>query len=172
MIRTARLTLRKPRPDDLADLHRVFSNPQAMRYWSRPEHDSIEETERWLSDMMTTDPAAGDDYLIEYQGRVVGKAGAWRLPEIGYILHPDLWRQGLVAEALTALIPHLFARHDLPFLTAEIDPRNTASQAMLARFGFYETHRAERTLLWRDEWCDSIYFRLDRPAPADSPVPK
>jgi RimJ/RimL family protein N-acetyltransferase len=63
---------------------------------------------------------------------------------------------------LTALIPHLFGAHDAAQITAEVDPRNAPSIALLTRFGFHETHRAERTLLWRDEWCDSVYFALDR----------
>ncbi len=161
-LRTPRLVLRRARAADLADLHRVMRQPQAMRYWSTPEHDSIEETRFWLQSMLDADPAASDDYVIERDGRVIGKAGAWRLPEIGYILDPGHWRQGLMAEALAALIPHLFAAHAIPALTAEVDPRNTASLALLGRFGFRETHRAERTMKWRDEWCDSLYLALPR----------
>ena len=50
----------------------------------------------------------------------------------------------------------------LPALTAEVDPRNAGSLRLLARLGFRETHRAERTLLWRDEWCDSVYLARPR----------
>lgn len=161
-LHTARLTLRRARPGDLDDLHAVFSDPAAMRYWSRPEHETLDETRLWLDDMVNS-PDDSDDFLIDHAGRVVGKAGAWRLPEIGFILHPDHWRQGLMSEALTAVIPWLFARHDLPELTAEADPRNAGSLALLGRMGFAETHRAERTLLWKDEWCDSVYLSLPRP---------
>jgi RimJ/RimL family protein N-acetyltransferase len=100
--------------------------------------------------------------MVEYEGRVIGKAGAWQSLELGYILHPDHWGKGLAREALTALIPHLFGAHDAAQITAETDPRNAPSIALLTRFGFHETHRAERTLLWRDEWCDSVWFALDR----------
>ncbi len=58
------------------------------------------------------------------------------------------------------MIAHLFTRHGMPALTAEADPRNDASLGLLARLGFQETHRAERTLLWGDEWCDSVYLSL------------
>jgi RimJ/RimL family protein N-acetyltransferase len=50
-------------------------------------------------------------------------------------------------------------------IRAEIDPRNAASAALLARFGFVETHRAARTIEVGGEWCDSAYWRLDRPGP-------
>ena len=51
-IRTPRLILRRARATDLADLHQVMRQPQAMRYWSTPEHDSIEETRLWLQSML------------------------------------------------------------------------------------------------------------------------
>lgn len=161
VLRTDRLILRRAELRDLHDMHAVFSHPAAMRYWSRPEHDRIEQTQRWLDDMVAL-PDGSDEFVIERAGTVIGKVGAWRLPEIGYILHPDHWRQGLMQEALAAVIPHLFARHPVPDLTAEADPRNLPSLALLARFGFAETHRAERTMQWRDEWCDSVYLSLPR----------
>jgi ribosomal-protein-alanine N-acetyltransferase len=161
-IRTARLLLRPARRTDLADLHAVLSDPRAMRYWSTPEHETLAQTAAWLRSMMRAPVGRSRDYVIERDGRVIGKAGAWRLPEVGFILHPDHWRQGILTEAMQAIIPSLFARYDLPRLTAEADPRNAASLALLERLGFVETHRASRTMQWRDEWCDSVYLALER----------
>jgi RimJ/RimL family protein N-acetyltransferase len=94
----------------------------------------------------------------------VGITGSWRPPEVGFILHPDHWGRGYAFEAMSALIPILFARHAVPALTAEADPRNAASLALLERLGFRETGRAVRTMQWRDEWCDSVYLALPRPS--------
>ncbi|MCA3436584.1 MAG: GNAT family N-acetyltransferase [Rhodobacter sp.] len=156
---TQRLVLRRACAQDLDGLHAVLSHPAAMRYWSTPEHASREQTRDFLRTMITEHC---DDFIVEHAGQVIGKAGAWQRLELGYILHPDHWGKGLAGEALTALIPHLFAAHDAAQITAEVDPRNAPSIALLTRFGFHETHRAERTLLWRDEWCDTVYFALDR----------
>jgi len=162
---TERLLLRPTRRDDLTALHAVMSRPQAMRYWSTPEHETLAETEAYLEATLTAAAQRlSDEFLIEFDGRVIGKAGAWRLPEIGFILHPDFWRKGLADEALRAVIPHLFARHDMDALTAGIDPRNTASWRLLHRLGFVESHRATHTMQWREEWCDSVYFALSRAA--------
>lgn len=158
---TQRLVLRRPQASDLHALHAIMSDPRVMRYWSTPEHDDADQTRNYLAAMI--DNAEGDEFLITREGHVIGKAGAWRAGEIGYLLAADHWGQGLAQEALEALIPWLFARHDWPELTAEIDPRNTASQRLLERLGFAVTHSAERTLLWRDEWCDSLYLALPRP---------
>lgn len=158
VIRTARLVLRQATWDDLNAVHRLMSDPVVMRYWSRPEHETLEETRHWLA-FLVDQPEDSRDWLIEKDGEVIGKAGAWKLPEVGYMLRPDQWGKGLAHEAMVTVIAALEAEFpDLEALTAEIDPRNAASLRLLTRLGFHETHRAERTLLWKDEWCDSIYL--------------
>lgn len=160
---TERLRLRRPGPGDLAAFHAFLGDARAMRYWSTPAHASLDQSRAFL-DRTLEAAAAGlsDEFVIERDGRVIGKAGAWRLPELGYILHPDHWGQGLAREALGAVIDHLFAAHALPALTAEVDPRNTASLRLLHGLGFHRTGTAARTLLWGEEWCDSVYLALDR----------
>ena len=159
---TARLRLRRARPDDLGAIHAILSDPRAMRYWSSLPHTELAQSREWLAGMIEA-PSDSDDYVVERDGRVIGKAGAWRLPEIGYILHPAHWGVGLAREAMTALIPALFARHPIDALTADVDPRNTASLRLLARLGFEETGRAARTCQVGDEWQDSVYLALRRP---------
>jgi RimJ/RimL family protein N-acetyltransferase len=163
VIRTERLVLRRVRPEeDIAGIHAVLSDPQAMAYWSTPPHDSEDQTRDWLAAMAQTLPAEGDDFIIEFEGRAVGKAGFYRFPDIGYILAPELWGQGLVAEALVPIIAGAFALHGQERLTADVDPRNTASIRLLEKLGFAETHRAEKTWLIAGQWCDSVYFALER----------
>ncbi|MEO1139092.1 MAG: GNAT family N-acetyltransferase [Pseudomonadota bacterium] len=164
MIRTARLVLRPAQPDDLDDLHAIFSNPRAMRYWDRPEHTDIAETQAFLNAFMTNDHDASEEYILEFRGRCVGKAGMWKKPEVGYILHPELWGQGLTLEAMQAVVPRIFARFaDLPALTAECDPRNIASIKLLEKLGFRQTGFAEKNFDYGGlEMCDTTYFELDR----------
>ncbi|HZZ88205.1 MAG TPA: GNAT family N-acetyltransferase, partial [Caulobacteraceae bacterium] len=87
-LRTERLVLRRARPDDLEAFHAILSDPGAMRYWSSAPHQSREQTREWLDAMMAEGPPISDDFVIELDGRAIGKAGCWRVPEIGYILHP------------------------------------------------------------------------------------
>jgi RimJ/RimL family protein N-acetyltransferase len=80
---TERLRLRRARAGDLDDLHAVFSHPVAMRYWSRPPHTDIAQTRDFLDNMIGAPADASDDFVVERQGRAIGKAGCWRLPEVG-----------------------------------------------------------------------------------------
>ena len=133
-----------------------------MRWWSTTPHETRETTVEWLESMIAADPEISDDFVVEAQGRVIGKAGFWRLPEIGYILHPDSWGRGLATEALTAVIDHVMARRDIDSLTADVDPSNVASIRLLGRLGFEQTGAASRTWRVGGVWMDSLYFGLDR----------
>jgi RimJ/RimL family protein N-acetyltransferase len=161
-IRTARLLIRRARGGDLDGIHRVLSDARAMRYWSTPPHTSLDQTRDWLASMIEAPAEESDDFILEREGEVIGKAGCWRLPEVGFILHPSAWGQGYAREAMEAVIERLFEVRALPRIAADVDPRNDRSQKLLTRLGFHETGRASRTWLVGEEWCDSVYFALRR----------
>ena len=163
MIRTERLLLRRARPDDAEAFHAIMSDPHAMRYWSTPPHASLDETREWVASMVERSVDVCNDFVVELNGRCVGKAGCYALPEIGYILHPDHWGRGYAREAMAAAIAHIFATTDIEKLIADVDPRNEPSMGLLLRLGFAETHRKAGTWQVGDELCDSVYFALPRP---------
>jgi hypothetical protein len=75
-------------------MHEVLSDSRAMLYWSTPPHQNLDETRAWLDSMISDPPGERDDFIVEHDGRAIGKTGCWRLPEIGFILHPDYWGRG------------------------------------------------------------------------------
>lgn len=164
-IRTKRLLLRRAVWDDLEDIHAVMSDPDAMRYWSRPPHETLDVTKAWFpSALLDLKNPRMDERVIEFDGRVVGYMGIWNMPEFGFILHPSAWGKGIATEAANAVIPQLFTRHSIDRLTADVDPRNAASLRVLEKLGFLQTGSAKRTFLLGEEWCDSVYLALRRPS--------
>jgi [ribosomal protein S5]-alanine N-acetyltransferase len=159
-IRTERLLLRRAAYEDAPAMHRIMTNPVAMRYWSTPPHQSFDETERWMASMVEDDPADRDDFIVTLDGDLIGKLGAWRLPEFGFLIDPGHWGKGYASEALAAFIER---RQKLGSteLTADVDPRNVSSIKLLTRHGFVETGRGTGTWQVGDELCDSVYFRLE-----------
>lgn len=161
-IATPRLKLRTAQPTDLAGIHAVLSDTAAMRWWATPPHQTLEESEAWLAAMIANGPE--HDFIIERDGEVIGKVGFWAPPEIGYILHPAHWGQGLASEALVAAIDHLFAHHRFDQITADVDPANAASIRLLERMEFVRTGSAERTMQVGGVWVDSVFYALTRSA--------
>ena len=160
---TSRLLLRPARPDDLDAMHEILSDPDAMRYWNTPPHTTREQSRLWLDRMIGADPNSRFEFVMEYSGALIGKAGLWRLPEIGFIVSPKYWGSGFAFEALAAIIPPAFAKFGMSAIVAEADPRNEACLKLLKRLKFVEKHRARNTIKVGDEWCDSVYFELPHP---------
>ena len=158
-IRTERLLLRRARLDDVVAMHAIMSNPEAMRFWSTPPHAELDDTRRWIESMVEDDPEERDDFIVTLGGRLIGKLGAWRLPEIGFLLDPAEWGRGYASEALAA---YIIRRRNLGSteLTADVDPRNSSSIKLLELAGFAESGRASGTWQVGDELCDSVYFNL------------
>lgn len=158
---TPRLILRSARPDDLDAMHAVLSDPRATLWWSTPPHETLDQTREWLDDMIANGPDH-PDFVVERDGRVIGKAGFWKLPDVGYILHPDCWGQGLASEAVGAAVDHVFRTRDVETLTADVDPENAASIRLLERLGFVRTGFGERTWNVGGVWKDSVFYALSR----------
>ena len=76
--------------------------------------------------------------------RLIGTIGFHRLikehfrAEIGYILHPDHWRKGIMGEALEAVVAYGYTEMGLHSIEANTDPLNTASNALLKKHGFLQ----------------------------------
>ena len=159
-ISTSRLRLRPARDEDEAPLHEILSHKVAMRYWSTPPHETLDRTREWLKSMIDIPAGEGEDFIVEHRGRVIGKAGLFRFPEIGFILHPEYWGRGFAREALRPVIDRAFKIHGLERIIADVDPRNAASLRLLASLGFRETGRRQRSWHVGDEWCDSVDLAL------------
>ncbi len=91
-------------------------------------------------------------------GHLIGTCGYFKWDkqhhraELGYDLWPDYWGQGLMPEALQALIRYGFEEMDLNRVEATTHIENQRSQRVLAKLGF------DREGVLREYYCrDGIY---------------
>lgn len=163
ILRTARLVLRGPLTHDLDAMYAVYSDPAAMRYWSTPPHDTPNVTADLLARRIAHWAQSPINFQITLDGAYIGNAGNFHNSEVGFMLAPHYWRQGILTEAMGAIIPYLWQTTDHPALMADADPQNAASCGLLRSLGFHETHRAKNTFCINGIWSDSVYFSLPRP---------
>ncbi|WP_246448890.1 GNAT family N-acetyltransferase [Sphingomonas sabuli] len=153
--------MRRARACDLSAIHAIMSDAEVMRFWSTPPHVDLSQTEAWLAGMIAADAAhESDEFVIEYDGVVIGKLGTWRPPELGFIISRHCWGRGFAKEALQAYIKHV-KRRGSDELTADVDPRNAACLRLLEKCGFVETGRETATYVVNGRPCDSVYLQLD-----------
>jgi ribosomal-protein-alanine N-acetyltransferase len=156
IVETGRLILRRLLPSDLDDLARIYADADVRRHF--PEGTlTFEETREeleWFLDGHPEDPRLGLWATIHRpSGRFIGRCGLlpWTIEgrrevEVAYLLARKYWRQGLGAEAATALVRHGFDTLGLSRLIALIDPDNDASKRTAMRAGL----RFERAIVLDD----------------------
>src|SRR5215475_6793135 len=111
ILRTERLVLRRPRSDDVTAMHAIMKDAVAMRYWSTLPHATVAETEAWVAKTIAAVQAGEcDDFFVERDGLLIGKAGLWNRNETGFLCSPAVWGKGYAREALQAVIERAF-RH-------------------------------------------------------------
>ena len=161
-ITTARLTLRRFESGDAQALHAIFSDAEAMRYWSTLPHATLAQTEDFVARTIAACASnEGDDFAVLCDGALIGKAGLWQSNELGFIFSRRVWGTGLAREAVTAVLQRAFA-NGLGRVRADVDPRNVRCIKLLEKLGFQETGRAMRTYEIGAEWTDSVYLELVR----------
>jgi RimJ/RimL family protein N-acetyltransferase len=82
--------------------------------------------------------------------------------EIGFTVAPAHQHQGFGAEAVAALLDHLFTVLKKHRVFASVDPRNEASMALLRKVGMRQEAHFRQSLLWKGEWVDDVVFGLVR----------
>jgi len=109
-IRTPRLVLRRPRPEDAeAIFARYASDPEVTRYVGWPVHTSVEDTRHFLAFAAAEwEQWPGGPYLIYARGGdLIGGTGlAFETPQramTGYVLARDAWGRGYATESLQAM---------------------------------------------------------------------
>ena len=105
-------------------------------------------------------------HAILLGSRVVGNAelrlsgGNGRTGEVAYIVHPDVWGQGIATAAARQLVGLGFGEHKLHRIFATCDPRNEASARVLAKIGMTYEGRMRETMWIRDGWRDSDLYAV------------
>ena len=153
-IETSRLILRKAVQEDAGPMFRNWaSDPEVTKFLTWPAHGSIAVSETvigsWLQEYEK------DSYyqwmiVLKELGEPIGSISVVRQredigeAEIGYCIGKRWWHQGIVTEALIAVIEYLFSEVGMNRVAARHDPNNPHSGGVMRKCGMkYEgTNRA------------------------------
>ena len=175
-----RIHLRDLAFDDWPHVHLWGSRPEACRYEAGGPN-TPEETRAFVSAAVQANQAVPrlryafavtlpDALRVIGMGEIRMRDAQLRLADIGYILHPDYWRQGLGTEVGLALVAYGFATLKLHRIAATCDPRNLASGRILQKSGMTYEGRLRQDSWIRDGWRNSDLYAIledEWPAQAD-----
>lgn len=169
-LKTERLLLRPWRESDLQDFYAYASVDGVGQMAGWTPHQNIEESKRILSHFIEHKHV----FALEYKGKVIGSLGVEEYAEeyypdltdlsgreIGYVLSKEYWGQGLMPEAVQAVVRYLFDTVKLDFILVGHFDWNRQSARVIEKCGFryiksrpYETSRgtvenSEESILYR-----------------------
>lgn len=178
-VTTERLTVRPIAAADLGDLFEVNGDDAVTHFLPYPTWTSADDGVAWFTRMEAlAATGTGRQLVIERRsdGKVIGTvllfkhdAGSARL-EIGYVLGSAHWRQGYAREALLAVCTSAFGPLGIRRIEAEVNPANTASDALLLSLGFVREGRLRLRWVAKGQAHDTfVYGCLAEEWPGASP---
>lgn len=181
-LRTARLLLRRPRPEDADAYTAMATDPEYAAFGSRQPPDR-EATVRALARIIATPwhlrpefavvlagPGAGPFSGLadgRTDGPVVGRVSLDvdaqnGLAGLGYGIARPYWGQGLASEAAQAAIDYAFDSLLAAKVWARVDPRNVASVRVLEKLGMQREGLLRSQVVHWGERADRAAYGLLR----------
>lgn len=143
-LRTPRLLLRRLRMEDLDDIFAYASDPQMTPFVFWEPHRTTEDTREFLGRTLRgyeegLPPTWGIQHVAD--GVIIGACAFHEVSamhargEIGYALARKYWGQGLMTEAVRAMVDYGFNTLRLNRIEARCDVENTASWRVMEKVG-------------------------------------
>jgi len=146
-IHTPRLILRPWTEDDLEDFFAYASVPGVGEMAGWPHHETLETSRMILRSFIEEKNVFAIQHMET--GKVIGSFGlhsSWasalpeyagkKIREIGYVLAKEYWGQGLMPEAVRAIIPYCFNALRLDAITVAHFADNHQSRRVIEKSGF------------------------------------
>lgn len=147
-VTTKRLTLRGWREDDLDNWARIMADERAARWVGGGPLDRAESWRlialflgHWS--LRGYGPWAAEETAT---GALVGRIGLWRPEgwpglEVGWLIDPERWNEGLATEGGRASVEWAFTHLDVEEVVSVTRPENAASRRVMHNVGLRGTGR-------------------------------
>ncbi len=168
-IETTRLFLRKISSEDENELFGFFSDPVVMKFYNIEPLKTVGEASALIerfSESFSKQTAIRWGIAQKYDNAIIGTCGfhnwvksSFRA-EIGYELSKSFWGQGIMSEALHAIITFGFKKLELNRIEAVVQPENLSSRGILRKLGFKEEGTLRQYGFFRGHFVDLIMYSL------------
>lgn len=168
-LQTKRLHLRAISAIDADWLLEMRSDPAMMQYIDRPVMHAKSEALELISKIeTTTQKGEGLLWAITEIGatRMIGTVSYHNIDsvnligEIGYMLHTDFQRKGIMQEAVASAISYGFGKIGFHRIEANINTGNEQSRKLLLRNGFKKEALFRENFYYNDKFLDSEIYGL------------
>ena len=166
-LETDRLILRRMQASDAQALFQVLGDDEVTRYYDDATFTAVSQAEEqiaaWESGFAHRRSLRWG-IVHKQAGVVIGSCGMysihpWHLrASIGYELAQSFWRQGLMTEALNAMLALGFNEMGLNRIDAVVMPENLASIKLLEKLGFHNEGLLREYENWGSKGFADLYM--------------
>lgn len=163
-IETERLYLRPITMADATDLYEYLRDEITVKFITIHAAKSVPDViENGIKSYFMMDPLG--KWGIEYAGKLIGTIDlrvdeANLAAEIGYVLNPAYWGQGIMPEAAGAVLEIGFDELHLVRIHAEHDVRNPKSGRVMNKIGMQREGVALKSAIIKDEVVDMVQYAI------------
>jgi len=167
-LETDRLILREMTSDDVGFYFRHFNNDKIVEGCCFPGPKTLEaakeELERYCIKPFKENRGIRWGIVRKGGNELIGTCGYYDWiktacrAEIGYDLDPAYWGQGIMTEALRAMLKYGFEKMGLNRIQAIIDSKNTRSLKLVHRLGFKKEGVFRERSYFNGHFLDDVCF--------------
>jgi len=170
-LETERLLLRKIKKEDAPELFFLRSDKNVLKYLGKAPAQTMNEIKDFIktirNNIVANDSILWGIAMKEEPLKLIGTICFWNIQkhnyraEIGYLLHPQFWRQGIMKEAIQKVLEYGFNVMRLHSVEARLAPENSGSVAVLEATGFVKEGFFKEDFYYNGKFLDTlIYSRL------------
>jgi len=168
ILETERLILRQLAAPDAQNYFLFMSDEENIRYYDPAPMTQLEQAEKGIERhqrRFAQQEALRWGVTLKGENRVIGTSGYFWDAEnqsagLSYVLAKRYWNQGIMTEALSAMIQFGFDHIHLHRIEARVAYPNLASARLLEKLGFQEEGRLRDAQYANNEFVDERIFAL------------
>lgn len=158
-LHTTRLKLRQIEPGDAGAILSLLGKPEVLRYDTFERFTSLQQADEliaWFSQAYLQKKAIFWGLTLHGRTELIGFCKCEiEVPgvraDLGFDLQPEYWNQGVMSEALSAIVAFAFARLDVNRIEAAAATANKASIRVLEKTGL-----TQEGILRQRSWLDGV----------------
>ena len=169
VLTTSRLHLRQIQPTDAEAIFAIRSDREVTEPYGQEPQQSLDQartlTEQ-ISDYYEQRDAIFWGITLKGENTVIGTVTFWNFgqdfycAEIGYELNRAYWGQGIMPEAISAILTYGFSEMGLHRIEADPYARNKSSTSLLLKLGFTLEGTLRQRHYFHGQFDDQLYFGL------------
>jgi ribosomal-protein-alanine N-acetyltransferase len=168
-ITTGRLNLRKIDSDDVNEIFFLRSDSRVLKYLDGEPVKSLDDALKFIK--LINEMEAKNDCItwgitLKRNNKLIGTICFWNIKpehyraEVGYVLHPDYHRKGIMQEAMDEVLKYGFNVMKLHSIEADVSPQNIDSIKLLERNNFIKEAHFKENYHYDGKFLDTAVYSL------------